>query len=346
MGFVPGSAPGTPGNMLGGPAFSTGLGNSGGSDATFDLPSEWNVGPHLSLRQVAMGGVGGGSFDPSPGNHSAGIGDPQNDSLGWLPCMASFTRDTLPGSLLVCLGIITADNFGGELKPEILAPTFGLDLWGPDAPGGPRSIFSAGLACTLIGGQLFQVPQAAGGLAYRMNAPIVPAGQAFYGGLFSADWCNNFAYQMVLVEFECDNATQTAFSFNNTLAPAGGSLNILTGRLPSDNGSFVISVTWSNPDGGAQAGPGFNLGELAPLGLRWQWQEFPAQPSGYAGPQQWPSVCPGLSGSFDLGFSGGAFSSVTPVGAFVWNLLPTTPTEGGGGGGDVNEFLPNVWVNT
>ncbi len=54
-----------------------------------------------------------------------------------------------------------------------------------------------------------------------------------------------------------------------------------------------------------------------------------------------------LSGSFELGFNGSVGVGVTPVAAFIWNVLPTDGGGGGGGGGgDLDMFLPNVWVTS
>ena len=165
------------------------------------------------------------------------------------------------------------------------------------------------------------------GLAYKANAPVVAAGTPFYGGVNSADWCNNFAYQIILAEFASDGATLNSFSFNNIVHNPSDLLS-LTGRLPSDNPSFVIAITWNNPGNGAAAGPGFTLASGS-LGTQWQWQEFAAQPTGYTSPQ-FPGSCPGRSGIFQLGFTGGVVAGATPVGAFIWNLhpalAPPTPT--------------------
>jgi hypothetical protein len=194
-----------------------------------------------------------------------------------------------------------------------------------------------------------------------MNAPVVQAGRLFYGGLSSSDYCNNFAYQLILAEFECVGATQSEFSYNNLLRDdlfpgsppvigPGDPLSV-TGLLPRDNPSFAISVVWSNPGTGAAAGSGFTLGPAPTLGSQWQWQEFAPQDSGYASPQ-WPTFSdhPGLTGSFELGFNGVGVSDTTPVNTFIWNLLPAGGGggggAGGGGGGDLDMYLPNVWITT
>ena len=336
--------PGSPGSFLGSSSQP-----SQGSDASFDVSSD--VGAHLSLRQYCVGDVATYTYDSSGGNHIAGEDvdtGPDTNSFTWPPCTASFSEDTLPGSLLVCIGVLNADFYGfGSDDPnasEILIDA-GLDAWGSDAD--TRSVFSNALGCPTQAGYTAQVPQATGILAFRANAPIVAAGRLFYGGVYSADFCNNFAYQMILAEFEVDGATLDSFSYNNT--PVGqvssGDPLSLTGRLPRYNPSFVIAVTWNNPGNGAAAGPGFTLASATSLGSQWQWQEFAAQePDGYPSPQ-FPRGCPGLSGSFELGFNGSAVSGITPVGAFIWNVHPALGGGGGGGKGELDMFLPNVWIN-
>jgi hypothetical protein len=313
MGFLPG----LPGIFLGSQP-------SGGSDASLDLPAP-AAGTHFSLRQYCVGSVATGSFTPAPGIHGVGEGysDPGTDTYGWAPCTASFTEDTLPGSLLVCVGILNGDFFGDASKSPILVMDAGLDSWTSAASFATSSIFNKGLPCqSTFAGGVTQVPQADGLLLYKANAPVVAAGTLFYGGVNSADWCNNFAYQMILAEFESDGATLDSFSFNNAVRNPGDQLS-LTGRLPSDNPSFVIAMTYGAPGNGAEAGSGFTLASATSLGGgQWQWQEFAAQPTGYASPQ-WPGSCPGLSGSFELGFDGDVVAGVTAVGAFVWNLLFT-----------------------
>ena len=138
---------------------------------------------------------------------------------------------------------------------------------------------------------------------------------------------------MILAEFEVDGATLDSFSFNNAVNNPGDPLSV-TGRLPSDNPSFVIAVTWNNPGNGAAAGPGFTLASATSLGSQWQWQEFAPQAGGYPSPQ-FPDSCPGLSGSFELGFNGSVVAGITPVAAFIWNVLPTAGGGGGGGGGEI-----------
>jgi hypothetical protein len=87
------------------------------------------------------------------------------------------------------------------------------------------------------------------------------------------------------------------------------------------------------------------LGAASSLGSQWQWQEFAPQASGNPGAgSNWPGSCPGLSGSFELGFTGAAGAGFTPVGAFIWNLFPTTGGGGGGGGAPLDMYLPNVWI--
>jgi hypothetical protein len=319
-----------------------------GSDASFDLPPP----PYLSLRQYCVGSVATGSFTPAPGFHAVGEGDtdPGADTYGWAPCTASFAEDTLPGSLLVCIGILNADYFGDFVtQSPVLVMDAGLDSWTSAASFATSSIFNKALPCqSTFAGGIAQVPQADGLLLYKANAPLVAAGTLFYGGVNTADWCNNFAYEMVLMEFASEGATQDSFSFNNTVLNAGDPLS-LTGRLPSDNPSFVIAMTYGAPGNGAEPGPGFTLAPATSLGGgQWQWQEFPPQTAGgYPGAgSNWPGSCPGLSGSFELGFTGSVVAGVTAVGAFVWNLNPTTGDGGGGGGGGgpLDMYLPNVWI--
>jgi hypothetical protein len=346
MGFVPGSAPGTPGNMLGGPAFSTGLGDSGGSDATFDLEDDVPAPPGISLRQCVTSSVGYGSADPESAEPIRGVLD--NSNVVFAPCVTLFNQDTLPGSLLVCVGVINAtyiDHSGGGLLAD-LEPIFPVDAWPPVGTlAEPFTDPSGFLPCMGLSGGTDLGFFARAALTYRMNAPVVAAGRQFFGGLYSALWCNAFMCQMIMAEFQCVGVTQQRFSFHSPFLTAGAPLSI-TGRLPRDNPSFVISVTGSNPGNGAVPGPGFTLGPGSMLNSQWQYGAFDAQSSGYASPQ-WPAACPGLSGSFELGFEGASAYGSTSQGALVWNILsadtePAPPPPAA----DLNQFLPNVWVNT
>lgn len=329
--------PGLPGNFLG-------IQPSSGSDASIDLSADYA--PHLSLRQYCVGSVATGSFTSSPGIHAVGEGNssgPDTDTYGWAPCTASFTEDTLPGSLLVCVGVLNADFFGGLTDNAVLAMDAGLDGWAPGYSFATASIFNKSGLCAAIAGGITQVPQADCVLTYHRNAPVVAAGTLFYGGVNAADWCNSFSYQMILAEFEVDGATLDSFSYNTATVDNSGDPLSVTGRLPSDNPSFAIAVTWNNPGNSASAGSGFALGPASSLGSQWQWQEFAPQDGGYSG-SNFPSGCPGLSGSFELGFAGVVAAGVTPVGVFIWNVLPTGGGGGGGGGADVGQFQPNVFV--
>ncbi len=177
---------------------------------------------------------------------------------------------------MVCIGVLNADFFGDLADNAVLLMDAGLDSWAP----GATYLLNKALPCTTaIAGGVDQVPQASILLTYEANAPVVAAGTLFYGGVNSADWCNNFAYQIILAEFEVDDATLDSFSFNNAVNNPGDLLSV-TGRLPSENPSFVIAVTWNNPGNGASAGSGFTLGAASSLGTQWQWQEFDAQPDG------------------------------------------------------------------
>lgn len=336
MGSLP--FPGGPGSLG---LWPSPFGNSGNSDASFSFDAPLNAAPRLLLRQYSVGSVATGSFTSGPGNHAVSEGlssFPGVDTWGWTPCTASFNADTLAGSLLVCIGFANADFFGGTINSPILIMDIGEESWGP--PGQDHSIFTAGIPCTTWSWNGL-APVANGVLGYRVDSPIVAAGRQFYGGVNTADWCNNFAYQMILAEFASDNATIDVFSFNNTsvasIIPPGAPRS-LTGRLPSDNPSFVISLLVNNPGNSAVAGSGFTLGPASSLGSQWQWQVFAAQPTGYASPQL-PGSCPGLSGSFELGFSGVA-PDFTQLRTFVWNLH--AGTGGGGGGGGI--FQPNVSI--
>src|SRR5690242_11045991 len=106
MGFVPGSPPGTPGNMLG---FNS-LGFPSGSDSSFGVEDDVVPGS-ISLRQVAMGTVGSYSYVPSDPNFgeffsfgnsfwdSFNPSPPTHNSLtDGTPSIASFANDTLPGN--------------------------------------------------------------------------------------------------------------------------------------------------------------------------------------------------------------------------------------------------------
>jgi hypothetical protein len=341
MGFVPGSPPGTPGNMLG---FNS-SGFPSGSDGTFDLEKDAGtpIGQYMTLRQCVIGSVGGGSGDPESATPRGVL-----DGTSFTPCTAAFFEDTLAGSLLVCLCIVTANfvpHSGGGLLLADLEPIAPVDAWPSD--GALATPFNDGsfLPCLAMTTAPDLAGLASGSLAYRMNAPAVAGGRQFYGGVYSALWCNSFQGQMILLEFQCTGATQTAFSFNSPFQTLGAPLNI-PGRLPRDNPSFVMSLTYNNPTNGATAGPGFTLGPAFFLGMQWQYAEFEAQPGGYAGPQQWPPSCPGLTGSFELGFEGVSSYGNTTPGAFVWNLLPTDTTTTPTGLGELDQFLPNVWIVT
>ena len=334
--------PGSPGSFLGSSAQPI-----GGSDASLDLSADYAK--HFSLRQYCVGTVAAHTYDAAANGHSCGEGDVisfnpdpnATDTFTWPPCTASFTKDTLAGSLLVCVGILTGDNFGDFVtKVPILVMDAGLDSWG----SGGISIFNRSLPCqSTIAGGIAQVPQADGLLCYRTNAPVVAGGTLFYGGVNTGDWVNNFAYQLILAEFASDGATLDSFSFNNTVNNPGDPLSV-TGRLPSDNPSFVIAMTYGAPGNGAEAGLGFTLASAITLGgVQWQWQEFAPQdqPSGSPGASaNFPRSCPGLGGVFQLGFTGVVAAGITPVGAFIWNVHPAAAAPPPSG----NIFQPNVCI--
>jgi hypothetical protein len=341
MGFLPGLS----GNFLG-------IQPSGGSDAPLDILAPQKG--HFSLRQYCVGSVAAHTYDAADNGHSCGEGevisfnpDPNaTDTYTWPPCTASFTKDTLAGSLLVCVGVLNGDYFGDFVtKVPVVFMDAGLDGWGSAYSFATSSIFNKALGClSTVAGGITQVPQADGVLLYKANAPVVSAGTLFYGGVNSADWCNGFAYQMILAEFKSDGATLDSFSLNTTVHNPGDPLS-LTGRLPSDNPSFVIAITYNNPGNGAAAGSGFTLASATTLGgIQWQWQEFAPQdqPSGYPGASaNFPRSCPGLSGRFELGFTGGVVAGITPVGAFIWNVHPAAPSPPSG-----NIFQPNVCISS
>lgn len=336
--------PGSPGSFL--------VPQPQGSGGPLDVSTDYTA--HFSLRQYCVGSVAAHTYDAANNGHSCGEGDVisfnpdpnATDTYTWPPCTASFTKDTLAGSLLVCVGILTGDNFGDFVtKVPLLFMDAGLDGWSSAYSFATSSIFNKALSClSTIAGGIAQVPQADGLLLYKANAPVVAAGTLFYGGVNTGDWVNNFAYQMILAEFASDGATLDSFSFNTTVHNPGDPLS-LTARLPSDNPAFVIAMTYGAPGNGAAAGPGFTLASATTLGgIQWQWQEFAPQdqPSGSPGTSvaNFPHSCPGLSGVFQLGFTGGVVAGVAPVGAFIWSVHPATPPPPPSG--DI--FQPNVCI--